>query len=109
MLSSLMFHHLSLEDKERTLRAARRVLKPGGEFHMVDFVGAQDVHGFLNRLLHSRERLKDNSERRIGDLIRQAGFADLEIPGHRAMLFGLGRVAYYKAAASKAAAAGSGR
>src|SRR5215469_12682293 len=74
VLSSLMFHHLGLEDKERTLHAARRVLKPGGEFHMVDFVGAEDVHGFLNRLLHSRVRLKDNSERRIVELAQQAGF-----------------------------------
>ena len=40
----------------------QRVLKPDGEFHMLDFEGPEDSeHSFLARLLHSGHRLKDNS------------------------------------------------
>jgi len=61
-----MFHHLPPEGKEKTLRAVRRVLKPGGEFHMLDFEGPDNgAHGFLARLLHSSDCLKDNSEDRV--------------------------------------------
>ncbi len=37
VFSSFMFHHLPSDEKGRTLRAVRRVLKPGGGFHMLDF------------------------------------------------------------------------
>src|SRR5260370_2611482 len=37
VLSSLMFHHIPTDEKEKTMRAIRRVLKPGGEVHMLDF------------------------------------------------------------------------
>ncbi|MEO7659616.1 MAG: class I SAM-dependent methyltransferase, partial [Pyrinomonadaceae bacterium] len=34
--SSLFFHHLTRENKLKTLSEAYRVLKPGGEFHIAD-------------------------------------------------------------------------
>jgi ubiquinone/menaquinone biosynthesis C-methylase UbiE len=37
VLSSLVFHHLTHEDKEHALRESWRVLKPAGEIHIVDF------------------------------------------------------------------------
>ena len=39
VLSSLMFHHLEDETREKTLREVLRVLKPGGSFHLFDFTG----------------------------------------------------------------------
>jgi ubiquinone/menaquinone biosynthesis C-methylase UbiE len=98
VLSSLMFHHLPTEEKGKTLRAVRRVLKPRGEFHMLDFEGPENgAHGFLARLLHSSDRLKDNSENRVLSLMAEAGFAEPKKVGHRAMLFG--HIAYYFAIA----------
>ena len=96
VFSSFMFHHLPHDEKGKTLRAIRRVLKPDGEFHMLDFEGPEDSeHSFLARLLHSGHRLKDNSQSRVLAFMSQAGFADPKKVGRRAML--LGRIAYYKA------------
>ena len=100
-----MFHHLPPDEKGKTLRAVRRVVKPGGEFYMLDFEGPEDrAHDFLAHLLHSSDRMKDNSEGRVLSLMKQAGFADPKKVGRRRML--LGGVAYYRAGAcSKASAA----
>jgi hypothetical protein len=97
-----LFHHLSPEEKEQTLRAIRRVLKLGGEFHMLDFEGPGDTaHGFLAHLLHSSARLKDNSQGRVLSLFRQAGFANVKNVEHRSIRFGFGRVPYYSASVPK--------
>ena len=37
VLSSLMFHHLTTENKRLALAEAFRVLQPGGELHVADF------------------------------------------------------------------------
>jgi len=93
-----MFHHLQPDEKGKTLRAVRRVLKAGGEFYMLDFEGPEDgAHGFLAHLLHSSDRMKDNSESRVLGLMSQAGFADSKKIVRRPMLFG--GVAYYRAGA----------
>jgi ubiquinone/menaquinone biosynthesis C-methylase UbiE len=97
VFSSFMFHHLPAEEKEPTLREARRVLKSGGSLHMLDFAGPEEAHGFVMRLIHSAHRLQDNSEGRVLDLMRRAGFAEAKNTGRRAMLFG--RIAYYVAVA----------
>ena len=99
VLSSLMFHHLPAEEKGKTLRAIRRVLKPGGEFHMLDFEGPEHgAHGFLARFLHSSDRLKDNSESRVLGFMKEAGFVEPKKVANRTMLFG--HIAYYRAIAT---------
>ena len=63
---------------------------------MFDFEGSEDSgHGLLTHLLHSRDRLQDNSEGRVLGLMRQAGFADAKKVGRKAMLFA--HTAYYRA------------
>jgi ubiquinone/menaquinone biosynthesis C-methylase UbiE len=100
VFSSFVFHHLPPEEKEPTLREVRRVLKSGGSLHMLDFGGPENAHGYVTRLIHSARRLQDNSEGRVLDLMKRAGFAQVKSRGHRAML--LGRIAYYTAVASAA-------
>jgi len=97
VFSSYMFHHLQKSEKEKTLREIYRVLKPAGYLHLLDFEGPEsNVGSPLPCLLHSHHLLKDNSEGRIVRLMTEAGFADVKNAGHRAVLFGFGRVAYYQ-------------
>ena len=101
VLSSLMFHHLEDETREKTLSEVRRVLKPAGSFHLLDFAGSHShdshLHEHLARLFHSDDRLKENSDAAILELMRSAGFTKVEKMKDGAMLFGLLRTAYYRA------------
>jgi ubiquinone/menaquinone biosynthesis C-methylase UbiE len=98
VFSSLMFHHVPTDQKGNTLREVQRVLKPGGEFHMLDFEGPEKgAQGLLARILHASDRLKDNSESRVLSFMTEAGFADPKKVSHGAMLFG--NIAYYRAIA----------
>ena len=97
VFSSFMLHHLKQDEKTKTLKEARRVLKPGGSLHLVDVGGAGPRRvGFLARFLHQAEQVGDNFEGRIPVLMREAGFAESKEVAHRAML--LRRIAFYSAA-----------
>jgi ubiquinone/menaquinone biosynthesis C-methylase UbiE len=89
VLSAFMLHHLDAEAKAKTLREARRVLRPGGALHALDF-GAG--HGVLAHLFH-RGHLED--QHRIRDLMREAGFGDVTELEPGATI--LGRVSYWRA------------
>jgi ubiquinone/menaquinone biosynthesis C-methylase UbiE len=82
VLSSLMFHHLDEDEKRRALAEVRRVLKPGGSLHLMDFGGEQ---GPLARILHrNNPRLHANVGDAIPGRMRAAGFTDAAQIGHRA-------------------------
>jgi ubiquinone/menaquinone biosynthesis C-methylase UbiE len=99
VLSSFMFHHLSRDVKEKTLREVRRVLKPGGRFHMVDFApsGSSGKRGFTAHLIHADRHLKDNAEERVLAFLRDAGLADARLLAVRPSR--IGSTAYYQASA----------
>ncbi|HEX6367797.1 MAG TPA: class I SAM-dependent methyltransferase [Longimicrobium sp.] len=101
VLSSFMYHHLSREVKAKTLREVRRVLKPGGRFHMVDFApGGSVKRGFLGHLIHADRHLKDNAEDRVLASLRDAGLVDARLLAVRPSR--IGSTAYYQASASRA-------
>ena len=100
VLSSFMLHHLEDQDREKMLREVLRVLKPSGVFHLLDFAGGEDrASGRLGRLVDSHARLEENSQERILQLMRRAGFTNAEKVKEGSMLFGLLPTAYYKAEA----------
>jgi ubiquinone/menaquinone biosynthesis C-methylase UbiE len=79
VISSLMFHHLSREDKQRTLSEVFRVLRPGGELHIVDFGKPRHAFAQLISLLGRRlERAADNIEGLLPTMMRHAGFIEVE-------------------------------
>jgi ubiquinone/menaquinone biosynthesis C-methylase UbiE len=96
VFSSFMFHHLDSEVKLKTLCEVRRVVKPGGCLHLLDFGGSKSSSNrFLARLFHSSERLRDNFDDVIITLMSKAGLSDPKELSHRTTLFG--PVAYYRA------------
>jgi ubiquinone/menaquinone biosynthesis C-methylase UbiE len=96
VFSSFMLHHLESSEKETTLREVRRVLKPSGRFHLLDFATPDsNSAGRLTRWLHSGHRLKDNTDEQFLSLMRQAGLSDPKRVDRRALV--LGHIAYYQA------------
>jgi ubiquinone/menaquinone biosynthesis C-methylase UbiE len=98
VFSSFMFHHLEGPEREKTMREALRILKPGGSFHLFDFVADHAPRGFLERLIHSHAHLEDNSNEQILAELNRAGFTNPTRVKQDTMFFGLLRTAYYRAA-----------
>lgn len=82
VISSLMFHHLTRENKERTLREVFRVLRPKGELHVADWGKAQNcpmrVAFLLVQMLDGFETTADNISGLLPELFRMAGFMEVE-------------------------------
>ena len=98
VFSSFMFHHLAADEKTATLGEIRRVLKPGGSLHLLDFVREHSVHSGTKQhgqLIHRHGPVAGQIEGRIRSLMDEAGFVDAtELK--RAKIF-FGPIAYYRA------------
>jgi ubiquinone/menaquinone biosynthesis C-methylase UbiE len=90
VLSSFMFHHLDDAEKRRALAEVRRVLRPGGQLHLVDVAGHH--RGTIGHRMQRDERLRDNVGDGIPDRMRGAGFTDVRT-GERGRL----RTTFYRA------------
>lgn len=77
ILSTLFFHHLTTDDKRRTLSEIARVLRPGGELHIADFTRPSDplmALGFtVVRFFDGIERTRVNARGELGALVSEAG------------------------------------
>lgn len=84
VISSLLFHHLTRENKERTLAEVFRVLGPGGELHVADYGKAQNklmrTAFLLVQMLDGFETTRDNVKGLLPELFGAAGFEDIQQP-----------------------------
>jgi ubiquinone/menaquinone biosynthesis C-methylase UbiE len=96
VFSSLMFHHLPQDAKLATMREVRRVLKPSGSLHLLDFEQeGPRSHNPLARWLHSSERMQDNTREHILGWMREAGLSEPRVVDSDQPIFG--RIVYFVA------------
>lgn len=78
VMSSLVFHHLTREQKHRAFSEIFRVLKPNGELHIADWGKATNLlmRGafYTVQLLDGFKTTNDNVNGLLPDYIKQAGF-----------------------------------
>tara|TARA_R110002110_G_scaffold412440_1_gene638394 strand:+ start:3476 stop:4015 length:540 start_codon:yes stop_codon:yes gene_type:complete len=92
VLTSLFFHHLGWEDKQRTACELLRVLKPGGELHVADWGKPSNI---LMRVLYrpvqwldGLPNTQDNADGKLIPLFRDCGFVNLCEHRHFNTVFG---------------------
>ena len=99
VVTSFMFHHLPTKLKPSALREMRRILKPHGSLHLLDFGGPDGPRrGLRERFLRAHRFTRGNFGEAIPDLMREAGFAAVERTGHTRVL--AGPISYYRGEAS---------
>jgi SAM-dependent methyltransferase len=75
VVTSLVFHHLTTENKVRSLKEVLRVLKPKGELHVADFGRPQNALMSLPSIIIRRlEESEDNIRGLLPRMFRIAGF-----------------------------------
>ncbi len=99
VLSTFMLHHLPVDVKRLGVAEIQRVLKPGGRFIGVDF--QPSTNRVLRALAHvlSGHHLEESDLRRLEPLMREAGFATVEVGATR-----FRAVAFIRGTAAKVAA-----
>lgn len=95
VLSSLVIHHLTTDEKQRAFSEAFRTLKSGGELLVVDF---GKPHNFLawaiSLVMRRLERAEDNIKGMLPDMFRHAGFQDVQIA--KQFMNAFGTIALYR-------------
>jgi ubiquinone/menaquinone biosynthesis C-methylase UbiE len=77
VLTSMMLHHLTRDDKQTTAREMYRVLRPGGQLFGADFAAPRSAFGKAIRPLTRRfERVAENVDGFLPVMFNNAGFKD---------------------------------
>jgi ubiquinone/menaquinone biosynthesis C-methylase UbiE len=100
VVSSLMIHHLTSEQKREAFRDVLRLLRPGSSFYLLDFGPPKSsLERGLTAVFHRDDRMADNLGGRLPEWLREAGFEDVrEVESHRTLF---GRVSLYSAQAPR--------
>jgi ubiquinone/menaquinone biosynthesis C-methylase UbiE len=88
VFSSLMLHHLDPATQRGLLAEVRRVLEPGGSFHLMDFVHSNHgLHGLFRGTHRGGLQPHFEPEQELLALLQQAGFIDVRLQARRRLLF----------------------
>lgn len=86
VFSSLFFHHLTLDMKQKTLEEAFRVLTPGGDIYILDFDRPQNlwtrIAFFSIQLLDGFETTRDHVKGVILESLHEEGFTEVKETDH---------------------------
>ena len=89
VVSSLMFHHLTTQDKQQTMNEVYRILRPGGRFLIVDFGRPQGIWSQVVSAIMARlEEVGDNHKGLLLAMMSLAGFTDVTSPARFGTVFG---------------------
>ena len=92
VVSSLFFHHLTRENKLKTLREVRRVLKRGGEFHIADWGLPANLpmkfSSHFIQMLDGFETTADNFDGLLPKLLADTRFENIKETNYFNSLFG---------------------
>ena len=89
VFSSLMVHHMTSENKRRTFLEIFRVLKPAGEFHLLDFGKPHSIWMCrVAAVMRNLEEAAENFAGRIPSFLEETGFIQVEETGYEASVFG---------------------
>ena len=96
VVSSLVIHHLTTVNKRRTFKEIYRVLRPGGEFHVLDFSQPYTLYtAIVSVLIRRLEEAADNVQGRLPEMMSEAGFDQVGIYQRFTAIFG--SLALYRA------------
>ena len=100
VLSSLVVHHLTSENKVHAFREVRRVLQPAGGFHIVDFGRPfSPLTRLQAAVMKNLEQAADNFSGRIAPMLQEAGFGSVSEAEKFNTIFG--PIWFYQALKSK--------
>jgi ubiquinone/menaquinone biosynthesis C-methylase UbiE len=89
VFSSLMLHHLTLEEKRLAFAEVRRVLRPDGELHILDFGKPHNLPAYLISLvIRLGEHAADNIKGLLPGLLAETGFVAVKETERRMTVFG---------------------
>lgn len=98
VVSALLFHHLTTEQKLRALAHARNLLRAGGEIHVADW--GKPANWMMRIVFYSVQALdgydntSDNVEGRLPEFMREVGLSDVSETHREATV--LGTLSFYR-------------
>ena len=117
VLSALMLHHLDRDTKVATAAEVRRVLRPGGSLHLVDFTapadqegraghsnghgrshgshGMHNLHNLFSRRVIKAGHMEDNTDDGIRQMLNEAGLECTRVSSVRHSM--MGPITFYTA------------
>ncbi len=102
-MSSLFFHHLTLENKEQTFKEMYRILKNGGEIHIADWGKPSNRRMrflfYQIQILDGFKTTTDNIKGALPELMKKVGFENVTTMEEIPTMFGT--MTLYKATKPK--------